>query len=1487
MSTIYPTIEALVPAVLAETERPGRMAILRANRQLLTEQVLFGVAQQAADLAKAGESDRAQQAFTFGFEAAAAADHPSALLSLLLRLAEFREKAGSPDAALDALERANAVARDLIEGGDLTALGPLANASGRFGELAQAAGQWDRGRAVMSEARRLARRVNARGIELYVLGNLIVRSISGTGEPDWNSANGYALELGRLLNTPEPALRPGEPAGPEPAMFADILSYVAKHAYESEDFELSTSLARIWRRAAPGDPEATRELALSAMRSNRFAEAEGLWRELLAAAPDTPSLHANLAGSLSAQQRYAEAAAALDRAIELAPEDVTFRRFRVQVKRASGDVAGAVADLSEIIARVEASLAAESERGAGVPAAASRSRLEYERNTPQRDILDFALLERALVYEAAGDQRRALDDLDRIARESDPATAAHALRRRAEIFSARGEGDQALEALRGAVGAAPKDAETVLALGRVLVDRHEDAEAVRVLAALVLHKDVAGQVAAALTPVVERAPSNQEARLVRGFAAETAGQYGIAHDDFSAVLQNDPSNGHLFYRRGRVRLMTGNEPQDEAWNRSLTTERVLDAAFDFARALVLDPADEDARHCLRWLVDRMCTSWRFLGAFHDEANEGIRAIYHAIPTLEASIRRFLPAIDLASRGDTRQALEQWHLLQHELLEIPMPVAACRIDVYIADSLLRLYDVQGALEHLDAGRFLFLLGQPMSRSLEQEAAASRSVMIRESGRPAVVLETELAHVYPLFMDDTARRADLLRIDALGRLGDVERMLQLLDEHPDFEQTVDRDLLNGQINIAARLRDAGRPERALALSDRLEAAITDPYDRVKLLNLRGSIYLNLRRLDEAEADFRAAAAGEAQRGTGMAPLLSLNLARTLVMQERFADARAVLDAAKGSLGETTSFDELTYHWLLAETALGLDELDPAKQEIGVALDLADQLRGTLRNPSDRLSWQGRLTGLYDLALMIAFKAEDVALAFNLVERSRARAYLDSMQTGVVAAPDSASELVEGLEALRARRQILGQLHATTRLNGSTFVDLELLRALASAAPGLDLVQKTSSGQQMVSPVRLSAAIRDADQAVTRLEEQIDAARAAATVAAVATPMDTEVAAALLRAAGREDPAGVGEAVVLVEFIPIAGAVVGCLVMRSGDTLPTIHPVAHPDAVAAIAARAPWGDPAGDGDDSWQPVFAAMMAGAVERSNPGDLLWIVPCGPLHQMPLHATRVGDVPLLERNPVCYSSSASILPGCLERSRGTYASAIVVGDSRNDLPFARAESHAVAARFGVQAVVGDAATEDAFNDLLEAAGDSLDVLHLATHGTFDADDALDSGLELAGDGGSTSRLTAREIVRATLPIDIVTLSACESGRTRVFAGDEPVGLTRAFLTAGASAVLATLWLTSDLSTWLIVERFYDALRLSSDASGTRWLRAQALREASMAVREMTVHDLLDHQDAEVVSFAREMVAARSLQDGDRPFSAPRYWAPFALVGAWT
>ena len=95
-------------------------------------------------------------------------------------------------------------------------------------------------------------------------------------------------------------------------------------------------------------------------------------------------------------------------------------------------------------------------------------------------------------------------------------------------------------------------------------------------------------------------------------------------------------------------------------------------------------------------------------------------------------------------------------------------------------------------------------------------------------------------------------------------------------------------------------------------------------------------------------------------------------------------------------------------------------------------------------------------------------------------------------------------------------------------------------------------------------------------------------------------------------------------------------------------------------------------------------------------------------------------------------------------------------------------------------------------------------------------------------------------------------SACETAMgsgyfAQVPAGDEFVGLTRAFLHAGSQAVLATLWEVSDRSTLDLMRNFYGALPRGS--------RANALAGAQRAM----------------------------LSAGGR-YAHPYYWGPFVLVG---
>ena len=152
-------------------------------------------------------------------------------------------------------------------------------------------------------------------------------------------------------------------------------------------------------------------------------------------------------------------------------------------------------------------------------------------------------------------------------------------------------------------------------------------------------------------------------------------------------------------------------------------------------------------------------------------------------------------------------------------------------------------------------------------------------------------------------------------------------------------------------------------------------------------------------------------------------------------------------------------------------------------------------------------------------------------------------------------------------------------------------------------------------------------------------------------------------------------------------------------------------------------------------------------------------------------------------------------------------------------------------------VEGDEATSSKLRSLAPGAR----VVHLATHGIYEPDEPLLSGLKFA-DG----RLTVPEMASLGLDAALVTLSACQSavGTSR---GDELVGLVRTFLQAGARSVVASLWQVQDASTARLMGSFYEGL-----ARGDRV--TAALRRAMLQLRE------------------------------DRPH--PWHWAPFLVAGGW-
>jgi CHAT domain-containing protein len=145
------------------------------------------------------------------------------------------------------------------------------------------------------------------------------------------------------------------------------------------------------------------------------------------------------------------------------------------------------------------------------------------------------------------------------------------------------------------------------------------------------------------------------------------------------------------------------------------------------------------------------------------------------------------------------------------------------------------------------------------------------------------------------------------------------------------------------------------------------------------------------------------------------------------------------------------------------------------------------------------------------------------------------------------------------------------------------------------------------------------------------------------------------------------------------------------------------------------------------------------------------------------------------------------------------------------------------------------------------------IIHVATHGLLNAERPQFTGVVLSLVGNKTSDGFVRtdEVFNLRLGSPLVMLSACETGLGKEKRGEGVMGLTRAFMYAGAPTVGVSLWSVADKSTADLMTDFYKRLLSTENPPSSR-----ALREAQLA-----------------------MISGKK-------YSAPFYWAPFVLVGDW-
>jgi CHAT domain-containing protein len=261
--------------------------------------------------------------------------------------------------------------------------------------------------------------------------------------------------------------------------------------------------------------------------------------------------------------------------------------------------------------------------------------------------------------------------------------------------------------------------------------------------------------------------------------------------------------------------------------------------------------------------------------------------------------------------------------------------------------------------------------------------------------------------------------------------------------------------------------------------------------------------------------------------------------------------------------------------------------------------------------------------------------------------------------------------------------------------------------------------------------------------------------------------------------------------------------------------------------------------------QQLYTHLVAPLANEIKGYEKLLVVPHGALHYLPFHALHDGDSYLLAHHEISYLPGASFLH--YGRSGSTEAQGLVAFGHSYDgrLPYTNNEAQMIAEQWQGQFWLEAEATLAQ----VKTAAKNCRILHLATHADFRPDNPLFSGLALA-DGW----LTTMDIFSLPLKASLVTLSACQTGRSVVGGGDELFGLMRAFLSTGAASLVLSLWAVEDRSTMRFMELFYKNL-------------AQGLHKGA-ALREVQRR------------FGEGVLA----EDADSQYQHPYFWASFYLVG---
>lgn len=801
-----------------------------------------------------------------------------------------------------------------------------------------------------------------------------------------------------------------------------------------------------------------------------------------------------------------------------------------------------------------------------------------------------------------------------------------------------------------------------------------------------------------------------------------------------------------------------------------------------------------------------------LGSVYEGLGEPLKAVdYH-----QQALAMAVVAKDTGIQGD---AVNNLALIQHQL-----------------------GDLQGALDGYTRAAGLFHdLGD---RRREAIALNNLGELLAELGQTQKALDT-FERALKLDREAGARSGEAAVLSNLGKTRSA--LGQIREARDSFEKSLALRRETGErrgeattLNQLGRhLRTAGQPREAQDVLSRALSIQRDLGDRP----------------------------GEAATLQSLG-LTQVALGETAAALASFAQARDLARAVHDPALEAAALQET------ARLELARGQPEAAISQLEPVLQIADSLRGQVAGDRFRTAYFESWREAYDLAVEARMELDrrqpqggHLARAFEISERSRARGLLDLLRQGRVEIRAGADPQLREQEK-RLQAELAGKLERETSL-------------WSANAPSSQIEEAHQEAEALLTEYAL-------------LDARLRAS--ASRYAGLTRPGE-------VRLAGIQqllDPETVLLEVALGERRSYLWTVTPTAI--AGFELPAREVIEEAAKRAYAALSAPASRDATPRQADLAELSRLLLDPVAERLA-GKRLAVVAGGALQYIPWAALpdpqSASGAPLLETHEIVTLPSASVLPELRRaaakrqpasldvavladpvfsasdprlavahrKGSGTPAmtlaalspdverSARDVGASGFErLSWTRREAEGIAAEANGRRVVTALDFEASRETAMGPALTDARVIHFATHGFLDNEAPELSGLVLSLlDGQGHPRdgfLRLRDIYNLDLSADLVVLSGCRTALGKDVRGEGLLGLTRGFLYAGASRVMASLWPVRDRATSELMRRFYHALLHD------RLPPAAALRAAQLSLRR------------------------------EPRWRDPYYWAPFVVQGDW-